>query len=351
MRSRRARQLCAAPVVILGLLVAVEPAPALEISGLVTGFSAGSFSVGQLEALAPSIGGPTIETLGGDTFTGLNLWSLLGGNSTGTTSNITTVGGGNNPILRNYILATGGGGKTSLLSVGEIDPFFGGTGLPYLVAYQLNGATLASPILVVPQDTTRSRFVTGLDQLVIATVPMAPQGPRSVTQSFTLSGVAMPGTFTTADLTPPTTVSNVTFLSGNTPTGPNSYTGVDLWNFLVAAGLLSNPLNSYVLATGSDGFRVLFSLAELDPAFGARTDLLADSIDGGAPGTSLGSNGFFRTVIPGDLHGGRFVSNVASLAVGAVPEPATLLLVGVGMCALGLARWWRARSSPWPGVE
>src|SRR5215475_5713651 len=198
-------------------------------------------------------------------------------------------GGRQQPDPPELLLATGGAGKTSLLSVGEIDPFFGGTGLPYLVAYQLNGATLPSPILVVPQDTTRSRFVTGLDQLVIATVPMAPQGPRSVTQSFTLSGVAMPSTFTTADLAPPTTVSNVTFLSGNTPTGPNSYTGVDLWNFLVAAGLLSNPLNSYVLATGSDGFRVLFSLAELDPAFGARTDLLADSIDGGAPGTSLGS--------------------------------------------------------------
>src|SRR5499425_2550009 len=148
MRSRRARQLSAVPVVILGLLVAVEPAPALEISGLVTGFSAGSFSVGQLEALAPSIGGPTSETLGGDTFTGVSLWSLLGGNSTGTTSNITTVGGGNNPILRNYILATGGGGKTSLLSVGEIDPFFGGTGPPYLVAYQLDGATLPSPISI-----------------------------------------------------------------------------------------------------------------------------------------------------------------------------------------------------------
>ena len=243
MRPTGARQLWTGVAVIVGLLLAVEPAPALEISGLVTGFSAGSFSVGQLAALAPSIGGEKTETLGGDTYTGVSLWSLLGGNDTGTTSNITTVGGGNNPILRNYILATGGGGKTSLLSVGEIDPFFGGTGAPYLVAYQLNGAALPSPILVVPQDTTRSRYVTDLDQLVVATVPMAPQGPRSVTQSFTLTGVAKPGTFTIADLTPATTVSNVTFLSGNTPTGPNSYAGVDLWNFLVAGGLLSNPLN------------------------------------------------------------------------------------------------------------
>ena len=91
-----------------------------------------------------------------------------------------------------------------------------------------------------------------------------------------------------------------------------------------------------MLATGSDGFQVLFALAELDLAFGAPPDLVAYSIDGGAPGTSLGSNGFVRTVIPGDLHGGRFVSNIASFSVSAVPEPATLLLFVSGIAALGV---------------
>jgi hypothetical protein len=96
-------------------------------------------------------------------------------------------------------------------------------------------------------------------------------------------------------------------------------------------------LTGYLLATGSDGFQVLFALAELDPAFGATLDLVATSVDGGP----LGSNGFARTVIPGDLHGGRFVSNVASLAVAAVPAPATLLLFGSSIAGLALARWSR----------
>jgi hypothetical protein len=53
--------------------------------------------------------------------------------------------------------------------------------------------------------------------------------------------------------------------------------------------------------------------------------------------TPLGSNGFACLAIPGDLHGGRFVSNLSSQAVAAVPAPATLLLLR--------ARWpgWR-----WP---
>jgi len=336
MRSTAIRRLWASVLLPAAVLVMVEAAPALEITGQVTGFTAGSFTIAELQTLAPTVGGPTTEILSGDTYTGISLWSLLGGNPTGTTSNITTVGGGNNPILRNYIVARGGG-KTSLLSVGEIDPFFGGTGAPYLIAYQLNGATLAAPILVVPQDLTRTRYVTDLTQLLIGAVPIPPQGPRSVTSQFSLSGVQHPGIYTQQTLNglPATTVDNVTFLAGTTPNGPNSFTGVGLWDLLTQAGLLSGLLNSYLLATGSDGFQVLFSLAELDPAFGAPPDLAAHGINGGGPG-SLGSNGFVRTVIPGDLHGGRFVSNIASFQVGAVPEPTTLLLFVSGIAVLGV---------------
>jgi hypothetical protein len=322
-------------VPLLALIIVAQGASALEINGLVTGSSAGSFSIAQLQALQA-----TTEVLGGDTFTGVSLWTLLGGNATGTTSNITTVGGGNNPILRNYVLASGGSGR-SLLSVGEIDPFFGGTGLPYLIAYQKNGTTLATPLLVVPQDSTRTRYVSDLTNLSIGAVPAPPSGPRSTTTQFTLTGVSNPGTYTASTLAglPQSTAFGVTFLAGTTPNGPHDYTGVSLWTLLTTAGIPGDLLTSYLLATGSDGFQVLFALAELDPAFGAALDLLATSVDGGP----LGSNGFARTVIPGDLHGGRFVSNIASLAVAAIPAPATLLLFGSSMAGLALARWSRRR--------
>src|SRR5262249_28082878 len=102
--------------------------------------------------------------------------------------------------------------------------------------------------------------------------------------------------------------------------------------------LPDDVLTSYLLATGSDGYQVFFSLAELNPAFGAPQDLVAYAIDGGVPGISLGSNGLARLAIQGDLHGGRFVSNLASFQVAAVPAPAALLLLAAGAVGLDLGR-------------
>src|SRR5579862_2097992 len=120
-------------------------ANALTVSGQIT--NPGAYTIGQLQGL-----GGVGETVGGNSYVGVSLWSLLGGTSSGT-SNVITSGGGNNPILRNYVLATDSSGSVSAISVGELDPLFGGTGLPYLVAYQRNGVTLATPELIVPQDT------------------------------------------------------------------------------------------------------------------------------------------------------------------------------------------------------
>lgn len=50
--------------------------------------------------------------------------------------------------------------------------------------------------------------------------------------------------------------------------------------------------------------------------------------------------GFARLVFHGDWRGGRYVSNLSSLQiVGAIPEPATLLMALVGgLAVLGIAR-------------
>jgi len=113
---------------------------------------------------------------------------------------------------------------------------------------------------------------------------------------------------------------NVTFRAGqNTVTG--SFTGVSLWTFLTDAngggGIITNPqvqndsLRKYVVATGSDGYQVVVALSEIDPQLGNQPDVIAVAFNGG----SLGQDGLTRLVIPGDIFGGRYVSNLVSLEV------------------------------------
>ncbi|MBV8651355.1 MAG: hypothetical protein JO255_07795, partial [Alphaproteobacteria bacterium] len=86
----------------------------LVLSGAVS--DAGSFSVGELQALGTADGTQTVGN-----FTGVSLWSLLGGNASGSSSDV-IAGSGKNAILRDYVLATGANGQQSLVSLGEIDP-------------------------------------------------------------------------------------------------------------------------------------------------------------------------------------------------------------------------------------
>jgi hypothetical protein len=104
--------------------------------------------------------------------------------------------------------------------------------------------------------------------------------------------------------------------------GGDVYTGVPLWNLLTPT--VSSVLSGYVIASGTDGYEVLYSLAELDPNFGAPLDLVPYADTQGA----FPSDGFARIVIPGDNHQGRYVSNLDSIQVAAVPEPGTFILIG-----------------------
>lgn len=305
------------------LVVCGAHATPLTLTGQVT-TAGSSFSIAQLQGL-----GSISKTVNGDTYVGVSLWSPLGGTANGA-SNIITSGGGNNAILRNYLLATGDDGRISTISVGEINPLFGGSGLPYLVAYQKNGTLLADPTLVVPKDPTGTRNVVSLANLTVTGVPRPPVGPGGISSQLTLSGVGTGGTFDLAGLQalPGTMAEDVTFFNGNTPNGPRDYTGVNLWDLLSDAGI-GDPLTNYLLATGSDGYEVFFSLAELDPTLGGPNALVAYAVDGG----SLGNSGFARIVMPGDFRGGRYVSNLVSLQVASVPEPPALMLLGLVLLA------------------
>jgi DMSO/TMAO reductase YedYZ molybdopterin-dependent catalytic subunit len=96
------------------------------------------------------------------------------------------------------------------------------------------------------------------------------------------------------------------------------YEGVWLYELLKRAGvsqgeaLRGKALSSYVLAEAQDGYQVLFSLAELDPAFIDNEILLADTANGKA---LFGAQGRFRLVVPKDIPGARSIRILAKIEV------------------------------------
>jgi molybdate transport system substrate-binding protein len=108
----------------------------------------------------------------------------------------------------------------------------------------------------------------------------------------------------------------VSFLAGQGTTNA-SFTGTRLLNVFDAAGGAKLPtdgnnakLRVSVMVTGADGYQVALGWGELDPDYGAAPILLAYSSDGQPMGDKLG---MARLVVPGDKHGGRYVSTVKSI--------------------------------------
>src|SRR5262245_40646081 len=124
----------------------------------------GTYSSAQLQAMA--VPGNTVTV--GD-LTGISLWGLIGGaaqtavmpNPTGpgTIRNygaITTfnpAGANSNPNydLRYFVVGTSSSGATSVVTLGQINPNFVGTGQPTpFVAYLNAAGLLSTPQLVIP---------------------------------------------------------------------------------------------------------------------------------------------------------------------------------------------------------
>ena len=96
------------------------------------------------------------------------------------------------------------------------------------------------------------------------------------------------------------------------------YEGVWLHEVLKKAGvplggeLRGKALAGYVLAEAQDGYQVVFSLGELDPAFIDNEILLADTANGKP---LFGAQGRFRLVVPKDMVGARSVRMLTKLDV------------------------------------
>lgn len=230
-------------------------------------------------------------------------------------------------MLSKYVIATGADGYQAVFSLGEIDPTLGNQ--PVLVAYADQAGQLGPSgsdglaRIVVPGDHAGGRYVSDLIGLQVGSLPEpGPTGPGGISDQVTLSGaVAHPETFTPVTLAAlgQSTTETATYFAG-TGEVTDTYTGVSLWTLIQDAGLLTDPsvkndvLRYGVVATGSDGYRALISLGEIDPAFGHQPDMVAYADTNGQLGAN-GPDGLTRLIVPGDYAGGRYVSNLVSLQV------------------------------------
>jgi hypothetical protein len=106
-------------------------------------------------------------------------------------------------------------------------------------------------------------------------------------------------------------------------TGTVVYEGVLVGEILKRAGaplggeLRGDALASYVVASATDGYRVVFSLAELDPALTNNTIIVADTVDGKP---LFADQGPFRIVAPKDARPARGVRMLERLNVVRAPK-------------------------------
>jgi DMSO/TMAO reductase YedYZ molybdopterin-dependent catalytic subunit len=99
----------------------------------------------------------------------------------------------------------------------------------------------------------------------------------------------------------------------------SQFEGVPLFEVLARAGVPSgNELRGqamalYLVVEASDGYRAVFALAELDPAFSDRVILLADRRDGRPLPESAGP---LQMIVPGEKKHARWVRQVIRLRIG-----------------------------------
>jgi DMSO/TMAO reductase YedYZ molybdopterin-dependent catalytic subunit len=98
----------------------------------------------------------------------------------------------------------------------------------------------------------------------------------------------------------------------------HSYTGVVVQEILELAGITTGKelrkknLTKYLMVKCSDGYEVLFSLAELDSSFTDKVAILADTSDGKPLSQEIGP---FRLVVPGEKIPARSCYKVTVLLI------------------------------------
>jgi hypothetical protein len=100
-----------------------------------------------------------------------------------------------------------------------------------------------------------------------------------------------------------------------------TYSGVPLAQLLakldapLGEKLRGKALASYIVASGSDGYSVVLSIAEADPSFHGGETLVADTRDG----QPLAKSGPFQLIVSEDKRPARWVHNLVSISLQSVP--------------------------------
>ena len=157
---------------------------------------------------------------------------------------------------------------------------------------------------------TFNRFIAGIALLLSFSLLLSAQSAPSIS----VIGGTQPLSLTAADLA---AMPRATIRMSNNGI-ETVYEGVWMSEVLKKAGVrlgeaLRGPaLAGYVLASAVDGYQVVFSIGELDPAMTDEQFLLADKSDGKP---LFGENGAFRLVIPTDKRGARSVRMLTRLEI------------------------------------
>lgn len=153
--------------------------------------------------------------------------------------------------------------------------------------------------------------------LMASSVPVAFGQAKPAAAEFRISGaVSTPLVLTVADLQSMPR-KKLTVVNSHSKT-TEAYEGVLLEDLLHKAGVTQGDnlrgaaMATYVLAEASDGYRVVFSLAELDSGILESDVIVADTMDGAALGAKEGP---FRLVAPHEKRPARWVRMLKSITV------------------------------------
>jgi DMSO/TMAO reductase YedYZ molybdopterin-dependent catalytic subunit len=139
----------------------------------------------------------------------------------------------------------------------------------------------------------------------------APAGPQAVT--VLVDGKAT----TTLDHAALAAMPRTSVTAATHDEKPGDWQGVALEEIVHRAGMpegnamRGRAMARFIRVTAADGYQVVFSAGELDPAFGNTQVILAEQKDG----QPLIKDGPYRLVVPGDKRAARWVRNVATIEV------------------------------------
>jgi len=162
----------------------------------------------------------------------------------------------------------------------------------------------------------RRRFLLAFSCVALCASLASAQDKQSPDVWLTVTGeVTHPLKLTAADFAK---LAHQKLTTKDTDGKPVTFEGVALVELLQAAGvgfgekLRGKNLELFLVVEAADGYKAVFALPELDPAFNDRTIILAETRDGKPLAEA---EGHWRVIVPDEKRHGRWVRKVISLTV------------------------------------